>query len=134
LLAAHAAQATHSKSFPFSVCSGAPTDLSIATVQVSPDPPVSGQNISVVADGTVDEQLQTGSLLVISVSYMGVDIFSENLPMQEVTKIPVGPGPITIFYAIVIPSGVPHGQYQLSLTFNDQSGTEITCIALALTL
>jgi hypothetical protein len=120
--------------FPYSLCSGAPTDLSISHVDVTPDPPQSGQNISIWAYGTVDEQLLDGSQLVVSVDFMGVQIFTETLPLSAVTSMPVGPGLIDINYAIVIPSGVPHGPYTVALTFNDQTDTEITCISISFDL
>lgn len=120
--------------FPFSVCSGAPTDLSIAHVDVTPDPPVAGHNITIWAYGSVDEELTQGSQVVISVSYMGIQIFTETIPMSDVTSMPVGPGLVDINYSIGIPDLVPHGPYSVSLTFNDQTGTEITCLLIQFSL
>jgi len=119
--------------FPFSVCSGAPTDLNIQTVYVTPNPPVKGNNIAIQAQGTVDEQL-TGGNFVINVLYMGVQIFSETLDLSKAVTLPVGPGPITLNYQVLIPSIAPSGGYTVQLTFNDQSGTEITCVQVAFTL
>ncbi len=39
--------------YPFAVCSGAPTDFAVSALDVSPDPPVKGQNINMVATATV---------------------------------------------------------------------------------
>lgn len=120
--------------FPFSLCPGAPSDLSISKVQVTPDPPVAGQNITIWAYGAVDEEMTDGSQVVIAVDFMGVQIFSESLPMSDVTQMPAGPGPIEIHYAIDIPGGVPHGPYSVSLTFDDQTGTELTCLIVQFSL
>jgi len=120
--------------FPFTVCSGAPTDLNIATVYVTPNPPVKGGNIGIQAIGTVDEQLTTGSNFVINVLYMGVQIFNQQVDLSKAVTLPVGPGPITLNYSVFIPGIAPSGAYTVQLTFNDQSGTEITCISLAFSL
>jgi len=119
---------------PFTVCSGAPTDLNINTVYLTPNPPVKGGNIGIQAIGNVDEQLTTGANFVISVTYMGVNIFSETVDLSKAVNLPVGPGAITLNYSVLIPSIAPSGAYVVSLTFNDQTGTEITCVSVALTL
>jgi len=120
--------------FPFAVCAGAPTDLSVTALLVTPDPPVKGQNINMELQGTVDEQLTSGSNFVVNVLYDGVQIFTETIDMSTATTLPVGPGPVDLKYSVLIPSIAPAGNYVVSLTFNDQTGTEITCIQLTLNL
>jgi len=120
--------------FPFTVCPGAPTDLSVTALYVTPDPPVKGQNINMELTGTVDEQLTTGSNFVVNVLYDNVQIFTETVDMSTATTLPVGPGTVDLKYSVLIPSIAPAGSYVVSLTFNDQTGTEITCIQLSLNL
>lgn len=121
--------------FPFQVCSGAPTDLSVTDIYVTPNPPVKGSNIGLQLLGTVDEQLTEGSNFVINVLYLGTQIFTETVPLENAgATFPVGPGSLQLNYSVLIPSIAPSGAYTIQLTFNDQTGTEITCIALSFSL
>ena len=121
--------------FPFTVCSGAPTDLSVTDIYVTPNPPAKGGNIGLQLIGTVDEQLTEGSNFVINVLYLGTQIFTETVPLENAGAVfPVGPGSMQLNYSVLIPSIAPSGAYTIQLTFNDQTATEITCISLSFNL
>lgn len=120
--------------FPFELCTDSPTDLNISTLYVNPDPPVKGSDIHLELLGTVDEQLNKGSILQVDVEYSGVPIYKEIIPLYTITHMPVNPGPVTFNYSVAIPSIAPSGGYVVTLTFDDQFGTEIACISVPLSL
>jgi hypothetical protein len=115
--------------FPFTVCPGAPTDFQVNTLYVMPDPPAKGDNVTMQLLGTVDEQLTSGSNFVVTVLFSGVEIYSKTVDLGQATSLPTGPGPLALIYSIVIPEAAPPGAYTIDLTFNDQTNTELTCIA-----
>lgn len=120
--------------FPFSLCSGAPTDFKVDTLYVTPDPPKKGQNVTLQLLGSVDEQLTIGSNFIVDVLYSGVEIYSMTVDLREATPLPVGPGEISLAYDVMIPSAAPSGRYTIDLSFFDQTNTELTCIAISFSL
>jgi len=121
----------------FHVCPQAPTDLNATKVVLSPEPPVKGSTINIDLFAFVDEQMRTGSQFMINVFFNGVQIFTdtENIKSSQ-AKLPVGPcappaaSCFEFKYGVLIPDIAPPGPYEVQLSFIDQDGNTLTCVAI----
>ena len=84
---------------------------------------------------TTDTPLEAGSQLTIAVNLDGGQIFTENIDMAQGTNLPVAANSAFVFkYGVSIPSIAPGGSYVVNLTFLDQTGLPLTCVAVSFQL
>jgi len=112
---------------------GAPGDHGIVkSVQLYPDPPQRTVDETVNLQGTVDEQVTSGSVtIVITYTPIGIQVFSQTWAICNVVSCPVAPGPISANLTIpgsAIPSFAPSGAYVSRGTILDQNSAEIICV------
>eukprot|EP00003_Mantamonas_plastica_P008405 TRINITY_DN1735_c0_g1_i3.p3 TRINITY_DN1735_c0_g1~~TRINITY_DN1735_c0_g1_i3.p3 ORF type:complete len:155 (+),score=45.07 TRINITY_DN1735_c0_g1_i3:44-466(+) len=116
----------------WSFCGTSADHLKIGSVQITPDPPQKGANITVAASGTLDEQV-TGGSAVVKLYYSGIKILDHTYDLCTLDpqiKCPFPQGTNTLKVSEMIPSDAPGGHYTGSVNLNDQNNTEITCIKL----
>ncbi|GAM17699.1 hypothetical protein SAMD00019534_008740 [Acytostelium subglobosum LB1] len=122
----------------WSYCTGNinPT-FNINTLTLTPDPPKIGQVATVNLQGTLTEEITSGSS-VFSIEYFVAGAWRA-LPdfdndVCSVVTCPVQTGPFTFSTQINIPFITPRGNYRGQLIMNDQTGRNITCLTFATTL
>jgi len=106
----------------WSMCPGAPTKMNPSSVTVT----VAKPYISINMTAALDEKVTSGTI-PISVYFSGIKIYSESLDLSTGMTLPAGPGTVQFAETVNI-SAAPPGNYALDMQFNDQSGTELTCI------
>ena|SRR2546421_707843 len=122
------------QSFPFKLCSNAPTNLKVKTLYLTPDPPQKDSTLLIQSNVIVDEQLTNGSTFQVSVYYLGIKIYTKQVDMSKAVSLPAGPGAITFQYSVSVPSKAPTGAYKVKMMFKDQTEIEIGCINVSFSL
>lgn len=113
-------------------CSGAGAHLKITKMSFSPDPPVKGQPIHVVAAGNLDKTITDGDVHIV-VKYLGIKVLDNHSSLcslleQAGQKCPVPAQPLSIDISQPLPSSIPSGSYEAQINAVDQNGQEVTCI------
>jgi len=105
---------------------------------VVPYPPVSGQNITILASGSTDETITEGTV--------NVDLFFEQVNLLNQTfdlcailnglgiTCPISQGPLSFKIGQNLPSGLPTGQYNAIVNANDAKGQELFCVSVDFTM
>jgi len=122
----------------WSDCGDSSDHFTIGTVKITPDPPQAGKNLSVIATGTLDETVTSGSLY-IELNYGPVTILNTTYNLCSMIgglgiSCPLNQGTVDLGVREFIPSEAPHGKYTGLVILNDQSNSQITCIKLAFTM
>ena len=113
-------------------CGTSADKMHVNRITISPPTPKAGDEITISATGTSDEQITGGSLKYVA----GLD----GIPLIHGTKAlchvlgkahltcPVAAGPIDIGYSVKLPSFVPAGNYSATAHALDQNGAELLCM------
>lgn len=114
----------------FSTCRSHPSDqLGVQSISFSPDPPQSGQDVSVSVKGQTTVDL-TGGVIVIDIRVMGVSVKSKTFDACHILACPMQAG--DEFQASMtqhIPEGTPsHLGATVRLTLTAQDQTVLTCL------
>lgn len=100
---------------------------------MTPDPPKKGQDVTVAASGTLDEQVTSGKINV-EVEFLGIKVVNETLDLcktiSKYQQCPIAQGPLSVKVTESLPSDAPSGHYTGKAVISDQSGSQIACIAL----
>jgi len=120
----------------WSNCGQASDHLQIDTVTITPDPPVAGQNITVSASGYLDEIVTNGTVNVVLKYDNFITVVKQTISICESGAVtcPIAAGQYSQTITELIPSSVPRGQYNGTVTIADQTGSEIACISLGFEL
>jgi len=103
--------------------------VTVQSVDVSPDPVVSGQNLDVKASGTSTMALSSGTI-EIAASVFGVTVLKENKDLCDCMSCPVDVGEFSLNYAYALDSKVPaFKNVEIKVTGIDNSSAEIFCIS-----
>jgi hypothetical protein len=119
----------------FKYCDAAQTGytLQIQSITVNPNPPASGQDLSVKLNGVSSKPVAQGSAAKVHVDYAGVELFDGTLDLcsfgSSAFKCPMSPGVQNITIVQNIPDvAPPGGPYTGTIDLKDQSGNQVTCI------
>ncbi|KAM9980270.1 hypothetical protein ACTFIZ_006509 [Dictyostelium cf. discoideum] len=96
-----------------------------------PDPPLVGKDVTVSLEGSLNEQITSGSSIFnvaffINGGWRQLPTFHNDI--CKVLSCPVSAGPFTYSTSIKVPIFTPHGQYKGQLTLTDQSNRNVTCL------
>jgi len=118
-------------------CGGPQDHLQISNVEISPDPPQIGENLTVTATGNLDETV-TGGIIEVSLQYSGITILNTNLSLCSAIvpflQCPIAQGPVSISITQYIPSEVIPGSYTGQVNIYDQNESPVACISLSFNL
>jgi len=85
-------------------------------------------NLSLVLDGSVDEQVSSGTVSV-AVKFLGIPVLNASDAItDENVQLPFGSGPFVFKKTIEIPSSAPQGSYTTDITWKDQDGQSLVCV------
>ncbi|GIL59600.1 hypothetical protein Vafri_14342 [Volvox africanus] len=108
-------------------CDEGLTAFTPSSVTLSPDPPVIGSAATFVITGTIDTELQGGSV-DMTVSFSGFPIFSSSSDLCTKTTCPVPAGPISLTLEELLPPIAPPGDYGLQVVARNPDGAELACV------
>ncbi|VEU19361.1 DEKNAAC100006 [Brettanomyces naardenensis] len=107
--------------------------LSLDSVRMDPVPPERGQNLTIIAIGTLSEAIEEGSYVDVDVNYGYIKLIHttydlcDELPNVDL-QCPIKKGPHTIEKEVAIPNEVPPGKYVVIARAYTKNDDLITCL------
>ncbi|ODV87831.1 hypothetical protein CANARDRAFT_53065 [[Candida] arabinofermentans NRRL YB-2248] len=110
-----------------------PQLLKLSLVDLSPNPPVRGQNLTISAIGLLSEDVDEGSYVDIDVTYGYIKLLHqtydicEQLPQVDM-ECPITKGYYKLTKEVEIPNEVPPGKYSVVARAYTKDDELITCL------
>eukprot|EP01119_Soliformovum_irregulare_P016421 TRINITY_DN4742_c0_g3_i1.p1 TRINITY_DN4742_c0_g3~~TRINITY_DN4742_c0_g3_i1.p1 ORF type:complete len:150 (-),score=39.23 TRINITY_DN4742_c0_g3_i1:56-505(-) len=122
---------------PWSNCGGANDLFQIKTLYFSPNPPIIGQNVTIVMSGSLSQTITSGNLQLV-LQYYEIwwhTVLNTNIDICTVdpsVSCPFNAGPYSFKYSLPIPTTVdgetvPSGDYRGTAVFTTGQ-TQIACV------
>lgn len=107
--------------------------LTIDHINISPNPPVKGQNLTIEATGTLAVDVEEGAYVNVEVTYGFVRLLTQTFDLCEQSEqvdmtCPIKKGPISINKEIQLPDGFPPGKYYVLARAYTKNDRLITCL------
>jgi len=113
-------------------CGSDTDDIAINSISMSPDPPVRGQNLTLVVDGDVKTEVDGGKV-TLEVYMSGIKIYTNDWDLCTTfgswVNCPVPTGAFHRSVSEVFPSFVPPGHFTGKIFIVDTSGRPVACAA-----
>ncbi|EGC32925.1 hypothetical protein DICPUDRAFT_37512 [Dictyostelium purpureum] len=110
--------------------------LQIDTVDITPNPPQKGQDLTVSASGYLSQTVQDGTANII-VKYGFITLYKGSQDIctpKDPIACPIQAGQYNKTVSATIPSAAPSGKYTGSVTLVSNTGAQIACIDVNFTL
>ncbi|KAJ9201378.1 hypothetical protein DTO166G4_6322 [Paecilomyces variotii] len=132
--------ATSNKDFPvdgdnpLTYCSDPSNNiLQIDSVDLSPNPPQPGQNLTIVAKGTFREKVEQGSKVLLQVKYGLIRLINQEADLCEQIEnvdlhCPLEKGEMTFTKDVQLPKEIPPGKYSVLADVYTDDKRKITCL------
>ncbi|KIY01006.1 uncharacterized protein Z520_03672 [Fonsecaea multimorphosa CBS 102226] len=107
--------------------------LTVDYVDLSPNPPLPGQKLTITANGTFSKDIEPGATVFLQVKYGLITLIKQeadlcdNLPKIDIT-CPVKEGVMTLKKEVDIPKQVPPGKYTVLADVNTVDKEKISCM------
>ncbi|KAI7964535.1 hypothetical protein MJO29_002633 [Puccinia striiformis f. sp. tritici] len=119
--------------------SGLDTDpLTISSVEIDPNPPKVGQNLTVRATGTIRRLIEDGAYAVVTVNVGLVRLLQKTFDVcEELRKAdvslqcPMEPGDFDIAYEITLPKEIPPVTYRIDALAYTTDDDDMACANLS---
>jgi len=111
--------------------------LSIDDLELSPNPPEQGKNLTIRATGQLSETIKNGSRAFVTVKWGFVSLISKTFDLCDNAGIigkecPLEKGALEVLKEVAIPDPIPPGKYVVAAdVFTDDEangGKRITCL------
>ncbi|ODV92586.1 hypothetical protein CANCADRAFT_14931, partial [Tortispora caseinolytica NRRL Y-17796] len=107
--------------------------LDVQLLNVLPNPPEAGKNITVEAYGTLSQTIEKGAYVELNVRYGMIQLIKQTVDLCDELKhvdkkCPIEKGPVSFLKEIALPDAIPPGIYSVvaqAYTYDDQ---EIACV------
>ncbi|KAK6200219.1 Phosphatidylglycerol/phosphatidylinositol transfer protein [Scheffersomyces amazonensis] len=111
-----------------------PQILSLQKVIIDPNPPTRGQNLTFVATGFLEKDIEEGAYVEVDVRYGFIKLIHQTFDLcEEITKVdlecPIAKGPQVISKDVAIPNEVPPGKYIVNARAYTKDDEFITCLS-----
>lgn len=121
---------------PIDTCeSPAPnTDLiEITNLEISPNPPERGQNLTISATGLIKEDIEAGAYVEIEVKYGLIRLLRQTLDLCEQTEkvelgCPIKEGEVSLERVVQLPQAIPPGRYTVNARVFTEDDRQVTCL------
>lgn len=119
---------------PIEICDAAtPQLLRIDEINLLPNPPARGENLTIEASGFLSEDVGEGAYINVVVTYGYIRLLTQTFDLCEQVeevdlKCPLKKGPISIKKEIELPSEIPPGQYTAIAKVFTKNDEPITCL------
>jgi len=119
---------------PLSFCAD-PSDyiLSIDYVDLDPNPPTAGSTLSIIANGTLSEDIDEGAKVLVQVKYGLIRLINQEADLCEQIgnvdlECPLKEGEMALTKDVKIPKEVPKGKYTVMAEAYTKDKKKITCL------
>ncbi|KIW55773.1 hypothetical protein PV05_04500 [Exophiala xenobiotica] len=107
--------------------------LEVDYVDLSPNPPLPGQKLTITANGTFHKDIEPGATVFLQVKYGLITLIKQeadlcdNLPQIDMS-CPIKEGVMTLKKEVDIPKQVPPGKYTVLADVNTVDKEKISCM------
>lgn len=101
-------------------------DVKVSGIEISPYPISRGKNTTFSIAASTDKAI-SGGKLVIEVSYIFFQVYSETHDLCKKTSCPVAAGAFEVSHSQLLPGFTPPGSYTLKMKMLDGKNHEMTC-------
>lgn len=107
--------------------------LKVDYVDLTPNPPLPGQKLTIVANGTFTKDIEPGATVFLQVKYGLITLIKQeadlcdNLPKIDIT-CPVKEGVLSLKKEVDIPKQVPPGKYTVLADVNTVDKEKVACM------
>ncbi|QRV83309.1 hypothetical protein RhiJN_11325 [Ceratobasidium sp. AG-Ba] len=117
---------------------GLPTDpLQIKSIQVSPDPPQPGKDLTVTVAGKVQETIKEGAYADVVVKLGLIKLLKKTFDLCEEARsanvsvqCPVNPGDYTITHTVTLPKEIPQAKFSVDVRGYTVEEDDLLCLHL----
>jgi len=119
---------------PLVHCSDPADDiLTIDSVDLSPNPPQAGKNLTITAAGVLSADIEDGAMVHLEVKYGLIKIISQNADLCETAgnvdlECPLKKGPLKLTKVVELPSAIPPGKYSVLADVTTKDDDAVTCL------
>lgn len=121
---------------PIDTCTSPAPDTDLIVIQnleISPNPPERGQNLTISATGLVKEDITAGAYVEVEVKYGLIRLLRQTLDLCEQTEkvdlaCPIKEGQITLERVVELPKQIPPGRYTVNAKVFTEDDREVTCL------
>jgi len=119
---------------PLQFCSDPTEDLlTIENVDLDPNPPEVGQNLTIVAKGTLNEDIEKGAKVHLQVKYGLITLINQEADLCDQVKnvdleCPLEKGPMELTKVVSLPNQIPTGKYTVLADVYTVDKKKITCL------
>ncbi|VVT57861.1 uncharacterized protein SAPINGB_P005906 [Magnusiomyces paraingens] len=120
---------------PVEICDPfVPKLLTVEHVDLSPNPPERGANLTIVASGVLHTTIKEGSYIDVDVRYGFIRLLTQTFDLCEQLKevdleCPLPPGPLHITKTVELPNEIPAGKYIAVARAYTDARKPITCLS-----
>jgi len=119
---------------PLTFCAD-PSDyiLTIDFVNLTPNPPVAGETLSIVANGTFSKDVEAGAKVFLQVKYGLITLIKQEADLcDQIGNVdltcPLKKGPMSLTKDVEIPKQVPKGKYTVMADVYTVDKEKVTCM------
>ncbi|ODQ64898.1 hypothetical protein NADFUDRAFT_83053 [Nadsonia fulvescens var. elongata DSM 6958] len=107
--------------------------LRIDSVDIFPNPPVRGENLTINAVGFLAKEIKEGAYVDVEVKFGYIRLLRQQFDLCEQVenidmKCPLEPGPLSINKTVELPSQIPPGKYNVVARAYTVDDDQITCL------
>ncbi|KAL4897921.1 ML domain-containing protein [Aspergillus ambiguus] len=119
---------------PLEYCVDPATDiLQIKSVDLTPNPPLPGQSLTIKASGTLRETIDEGAYVLVEVKYGLITLLKQKADLCEQIanvdlKCPLEKGDMTLTKRVDLPAHIPPGKYSVHADVFSKDDARITCL------
>ena len=121
---------------PIDYCTSPPPETDLIVIDklvISPNPPERGQNLTILASGSVKEDIKAGAYVQVEVKYGFITLIKTKLDLCEQTEkvdlsCPIEEGTITLERTVELPREIPPGKYTVKAAVFTDDDRPITCL------
>jgi len=126
-----------SQKWSYSDC-GNPTDIvQLRSLEISPDPPKPGQNLTVTASGTVTQKIEDGAWAHVVVKLGLIKLLDKDIDTCEEAenanmeiRCPVEPGDYTLTQTVELPKEIPPAKFVIDVSAYTVDDRDMLCLKL----
>ncbi|EPQ28113.1 uncharacterized protein PFL1_04440 [Pseudozyma flocculosa PF-1] len=113
--------------------------VDVQSIEVSPDPPKPGQNLTVRAKGTISEEVSDGTfadvvvkLGLIKLLTRRFDVCQEARANKAELQCPLAPGEYELTHTVALPREIPPAKFNVHITGANQDESDLLCLDLSI--
>lgn len=123
----------------WSVCGSQQEAVVLKSVDVKPDPPIPGQNLTVHATGTVNHDITQGTYADVVVKLGFIRLLSRRFDICQLAedndaelKCPLKPGEYELTHTVELPKEIPPAKFNVHTTGKTAQDNDLLCMDLSI--